>query len=59
MNKDINENDYVFASSGSLVMDCPNCKQVHFRSGISILYNKHKEFCVYCNSELIPRKVNK
>ena len=54
-------NNYAYGSSGSLIMDCPNieCKQVHFRQAISVLYNKHKEFCVYCNSELIPRKVTK
>ena len=52
------EDNYTYGSFGSLIMDCPNieCEQVHFRNAISVLYNMHKEFCVYCNSELIPRK---
>ena len=51
------ENEYCFASFGSIIMDCPKCGQVHFRNALNVLYNNHKEFCVYCDSiELIPRK---
>lgn len=56
MSNIINENDYCFGSAESLIMDCPDCNQIHFRSAIPVLYNCHKEFCVYCSSELIPRK---
>ncbi len=52
----INENDCCFGNAGSLIMDCPNCGQIHFRSAIPVLFNHHKEFCIYCTSELIPRK---
>lgn len=41
--------NYEYENIGILIMDCPKCKQVHFRRPV---LNGHKWYCVYCSVEL-------